>query len=176
MRKLVIDNLNLSDLDTTFITWELENFKKLDLELIYGSNFLNTGTIRNFVSLLCDKLYIDPILKFKMILITDELNNNAIEYGSLEKDVNKMRISIIKDDLYYHFIIETEDSWKWKYHKTSKEMQILGEKKLKEWFKNHFSIRWRWLFLIIKNIVDEIYFKDSITWWLIVGIKKKIKI
>jgi two-component sensor histidine kinase len=45
-----------------------------------------------------------------MILITDELNNNAIEYGSLEKDVNKMRISIIKDDLYYHFIIETEDS------------------------------------------------------------------
>jgi len=176
MRKLVIDNLNLSDFDTTFITWEIENFKKLDLELIYGSNFSNTGTIRKFVSLLCDTLYIDPIIKFKMILITDELNNNAIEYGSLEKDVNKMRISISKDDLCYNFIIEAEDSWKWKYHKTSKEMQILGENKLKEWFKNHFSIRWRWLFLIIKNIVDEIYFKDSITWWLIVGIKKKIKI
>jgi two-component sensor histidine kinase len=78
--------------------------------LIYGSNFSNTGTIRKFVSLLCDTLYIDPIIKFKMILITDELNNNAIEYGSLEKDVNKMRISISKDDLCYNFIIEAEDS------------------------------------------------------------------
>ncbi len=83
MRKLVIDDLNLSNLDRHFITWELENSKELDLELIYGSNFLNTGTIRNFMSLLCDELCVDSIIKFKMVLITDELNNNAIEYGSL---------------------------------------------------------------------------------------------
>jgi two-component sensor histidine kinase len=49
-------------------------------------------------------------MKFKMVLITDELNNNAIEYGSLEKDVNIMRISIKKDELYYYFVIEVEDS------------------------------------------------------------------
>jgi hypothetical protein len=87
-----------------------------------------------------------------------------------------MRISIKKDELYYYFVIEVEDSWKWKYHKTSKEMEILWEIKIKEWFKNHSSIRWRWLFLIIKNIVEDLYFKDSKTGWLIVGIKKKIKI
>ncbi len=85
-------------------------------------------------------------------------------------------ISIKKDELYYYFVIEVEDSWKWKYHKNSREMEILWEKKLKEWFKNHSSIRWRGLFLIIKNIVDDLYFKDSFTWWLIVGVKKKIKI
>lgn len=176
MKKIVIDDLNLLNQDTTFITGDLENFKELDLELFYESSFLNTWTIRNFVSVLCDKLCMDSIMKFKMVLITDELNNNAIEYGSLEKDINIMRISIKKDELYYYYVIEVEDSWKWKYHKTSKEMEILWEIKIKEWFKNHSSIRWRGLFLIIKNIVDDLYFKDSKSGWLIVGIKKKIKI
>jgi len=110
MRKLVIDDLNLSNLDRYFITGELENSKELDLELIYSSNFLNTSIIRKFMSLLCDELCLDSTIKFKMILITDELNNNAIEYGSLEKDINIMRIFIKKDELYYYFIIEVEDS------------------------------------------------------------------
>ncbi len=176
MRKLVIDDLNLTHLDKTFITWELETSKGLDLELIYSSDFLNTSTIRNFVSLLCDMLWIVDSIKFKMILITDELNNNAIEYGSLEKEINKMRIYIKKDDLYYNFVIEVEDSWNWKSHKTAKEMQILWEKKIKDWFNNNYSIRWRWLFLIVKNIVDDLYFKDSKVGGLIVWIKKKIKI
>jgi hypothetical protein len=87
-----------------------------------------------------------------------------------------MRLDIKKDSNYYYINIEVEDSWKWKEHKNSLEMVNIWKIKLKEWFTNNNSIRWRGLFLIIKNIVDDLYFTDSNTWWLIVWVNKKIKI
>ncbi len=174
--KIVIDDLDLSQLDKTFITQDLNNSKELKLELIYKSLFSNTATIRNIISIICDELKLSASMKFKIVLIVDELNNNAIEYGSKIDDTNIMRINIKKDLDYYFFNIEVEDSWKWDEHKKSYELIEIWEKKLKEWFNNHSSIRGRGLFLIIKNIVEELYFKDSKTGWLIVGVRKKIKI
>jgi hypothetical protein len=73
-------------------------------------------------------------------------------------------------------ILEVEDSWKWKEAKTAAEMRKIKEQKLSKWFNDHKSIRWRWLFLIITKLVDELYFKDAESWWLIVWIKKKIEV
>lgn len=174
--KIVIDDLNLSILDKTFITEWLTNSKELELELVFKSIFINTGKIRKLVSIICDELWINPIMKFKLVLIVDELNNNAIEYGSLPEDFNIMRLYIREDLDGYYINIEVEDSWKWKEHKKSYEMVKIGEVKLREWFSNNSSIRGRWLFLIIRNIVDELYFNDSHNRWLIVWVKKKIKI
>lgn len=174
--KIVIDDLDLSKFDKTFITQWLNNSKELKLEFVYKSIFSNTSIIRNCISVLCDHIWLDSIMKFKIVLIVDELNNNAIEYWSNINDINIMRINIQKRSDYLKLNIEVEDSGKWDEHKTSKEMDEIWKIKLKEWFNNHSSIRWRGLFLIIKNIVDKLYFLDSKTWWLIVWIRKKIKI
>jgi len=174
--KIVIDDLDLSKFDKAFITQELENSKELRLELFYKSIFINTGTIRNLVSLVCEELWLESSMKFKIVLIVDEINNNAIEYWSQSEDINIMRFSVYKDNSLYYLNIEVEDSWKGDEHKKAYELVDIWKIKLKEWFNNYSSIRWRWLFLIIKNIVDELYFKDSDTWWLIVWINKKIKI
>lgn len=174
--KIVIDDLNLSLLDTSFVTKEIANSNNIKLELIYKSIFTNTSTIRNLVSIICNELKLESTMKFKIVLIVDELNNNAIEYWSRDEDINIMRINIEKELDSYSINIEVEDSWKWKYNKKAYEMHEIWEKKLKEGFNNHSSIRWRGLFLIIKNIVDDLYFKDSEKWGLIVWIVKKIKI
>jgi hypothetical protein len=80
MDKIVIDNLDLSTFDANTFKKKLEAYNDYKLELVYKSEFSNTSTLRNLVGLLCDNLLMDKSLKFKIILIADELNNNAIEY------------------------------------------------------------------------------------------------
>lgn len=173
--EIVIDDFDLSSLDKKYIDSALASSNWLKLELLYRSIFINTWKIRNLVWYICDVLELDPRMKFKIILIVDELNNNAIEYWSKKDDISIMRFSVKHDNNCYYLNIEAEDSWKWNEHKKASEMIELWKRKIKEWFNNHSSIRWRGLFLIIKNIVDELYFKDSKTGGLIVWINKKIK-
>lgn len=172
--ELIIDNFDLSLLDKKYIASQIKDSKELKLELLFSSNFINTWIIRKIIWIVCDELNIDNRMKFKIILIVDELNNNAIEYWSKDKDLCILRLNIKSYNNYYELNLEVEDSGKWEDHKTAKDMIKLGNDKIKQWFMNHSSIRWRGLFLIIKNIVDELYFRDSNKWWLIVGIKKKI--
>lgn len=173
MKKIVIDNSDLSQLDKENIVNELNTSDKYSIEVLYRSDFSNTSILRNFVSFLCDNLWIDPTWKFKIVLISDELNNNAIEYWSAHGEENKMRIFVTKRWKICDFVVEVEDTWKWLYHKSAKEMYKLREDKIAKWFKDYSSIRWRWLFLIIENLVDELYFKDSSWWWLVVWIDFK---
>jgi hypothetical protein len=111
---------------------------------------------------------------YKITLIIDELNNNAIEYWSKNWDINKLRFKAKKNNNTIELNIEVEDSWKWIKSKKAINMEELRVKRLKAWYSNHNSIRWRWLFLIILKLVDDLYFKDSESWGLIVWIKKII--
>lgn len=174
MGKIVIDVSDLSTLDKDRIASEINSSDEYCLELLYKSDFSTTSNIRNLVSFLCEQLWIDTAWKFKMVLIADELNNNAIEYWSSSWEINKMRIFITKKWVTRDLVIEVEDTWTWKYHKNAEQMVKLKNEKLVKWFTDYSSIRWRWLFLIITNLVDELYFKDSESWWLIVGVKKTI--
>jgi hypothetical protein len=125
---------------------------------------------------LSDKLWIDKTWKSRLILITDELNNNAIEYWSSKWDNNKLTVIFYIKNNSIDLFLEVEDTWRWKLHKTSKEMILLRNKKKLNWFFKNNWIRWRWLFMIIEKIVDKLYFKDSEKGGLIVWINKKIKI
>nr|MDD3720018.1 ATP-binding protein [Candidatus Gracilibacteria bacterium] len=174
MKKIVTDILELSILDKEKITNEIKNSEEYCLELLYKSDFSTTSAIRSFVAFLCDQLGIDASTKFKIILIADELNNNAIEYGSLKGDVNKMRILLSKKGKTRELTVEVEDTGKGKYHKGAKEMQKLQSEKILKGFRDYSSIRGRGLFLIITNLVNKLYFKDAETGGLIVGIKKSI--
>jgi hypothetical protein len=125
---------------------------------------------------LSNKLWIDKIWKSRLTLITDELNNNAIEYWSSIWDNNKLTVRFSIKDNFIDLFLEVEDTWKWKLHKTSKEMILLRNIKKLNWFFKNNWIRWRWLFMIIEKLVDKLYFKDSEKGGLIVWINKKIEI
>ena len=114
--------------------------------------------------------------KSRLTLIADELNNNAIEYWSLEWDINKINIKIIIKNDEIELFLEVEDTGKWKEAKTAKEMILKRNTKKLKWFHKNNWIRWRGLFMIIEKLVDELYFKDWEKWGLIVGIRKKIEI
>jgi uncharacterized UPF0160 family protein len=114
-------------------------------------------------------------LKSRIVLISDELNNNAIEYWSDSNWQNIMRIKAKKIDKEIDFILEVEDNWKWREHKTALDMETMRAHQLKLGYFNHDSIRWRWLFLITVKIADRLYFRNSPKWWLIVGVKTRIK-
>ena len=88
-------------------------------------------------------------LRSRIVLISDELNNNAIEYWSSSETYNYLRISTNVIDWVINFNLEVEDNWKWKSPKKALDMETMRAHKLKLWYFWHDSIRWRGLFLII---------------------------
>lgn len=149
---------------------------RITLSFCYSSNFTNTRIIRRFVELASVKIGMSEEWVNRMILIVDELNNNAIEHGSTDTSQSEMRVTMDKTDIHIQVNIEVEDSWTGPHPKKAKDMELLREKALQKWFKHHNSIRGRGLFLIITKLVDTLYFSDSETWGLIVGIHKKVSL
>lgn len=143
---------------------------KLNVKFNYKSDFKSTKALRDFIEESLTLFNFEKKWISRIILISDELNNNAIEYWSSEWDMNSMILMIDWNNI----IIEVTDTGNWKEAKTSKEMEDLRINRLNKWFDNHSSIRWRWLFMIITRLVDDLYFKDTKSWWLIVWIKKTL--
>ena len=171
----LVDNINSSEYEEIINSSISGN--KIRLFLDYFSDFKNTKKIREITESLCDRLDIPWRWKSRFILIMDEMNNNAIEHWSMPWEKNMIRVSIDlnKDDIYIN--IEVEDTWNGLTPKKAFYMKKMWQERLKRGFSKYNSIRWRWLFLIIYKLVDELYFKDSKKWWwLIVWIKKSIKI
>jgi len=171
-------HVNINDnflLDNSFLE-KLSLNKKSEIIIDFISNFKSAKILRKFISNLSDKLNIDNIWKSRLILIADELNNNAIEYWSKPWELNcfKIYINFSFDEVIIKF--EVIDKWNWIKSKTAKEMILLRNKKKLNWFHKNNWIRWRGLFMIIERLVDELYFKDSDKWWLIVWINKVFKI
>ena len=175
MKKIVISDVENIKQWKDEIVIEFQKYNEVKFELIYKSDFANNNIIRDFISFVCEKVGIDYLIKFKIILIIDELNSNAIEYWSKSWENNKIRMHVTKTEKDFVINLELEDTWNWNFAKSSNEMYWIEKQKIKTGFKNNKTIRWRWL-LIIKSIVDKLYFKDSITWWLIVWIDYKFKI
>jgi anti-sigma regulatory factor (Ser/Thr protein kinase) len=117
---------------------------------------------------------VSPKYIARFILATDEMNNNAIEYWSLSHENNYLRVNIVREWKNLSVVIEVEDSWNWKSAKTAEQMEEYRNERAHEDFKHHTSIRGRGLFLIIIKIVDELYFRNTNNWGLIVGFKKDL--
>ena len=177
MKTINIDsNINVSRSEFLDIIKELPK-SSFEICFKYKSNFLNTKNIRDFIGFIFDYYGFSEMWKTRFILIADELNNNAIEYGSRWEEYNELRLNISETGIKnYKIKVEVEDTGKWITNKTATEMCKLAEKKKARWFDNYDSIRWRWLFLIIDQMVDKLYFKDSKKWWLIVWLKKEISL
>jgi len=159
----------------TFISNYIQNWN-IDLEFVYISNFKNTKLLRDFVDSIFSLIWLPDDVIIKFILIVDELNNNAIEYWTEMWWNNKMRIKCNTSDIGIWINIEVEDTGKWKKHKSALEMETLRAHQLRLWYEKHKSIRGRGLFMIIVNTVDRLYFRDTKSWWLIVWIRKMVKV
>lgn len=174
MDKIYISKLSDKDCKEDIISSKF-NDNLLEVEFIYSSDFKYTKDLRDFIYVIWNVFWFSEKLTTRLILISDELNNNAIEYWNDKNWEIIMRIKLEKKDSHINFKMEVEDNWDWKSPKTALEMETMRAHKLKRWYLEHNSIRWRWLFLIIVQIADRLYFKDTKKWWLIVWIKLKIK-
>lgn len=172
MENIYIDKIS-EGIDKSSLVKSFFKDNSLELEFIYSSNFWNTKMLRDFLELICKEIWFDSIMSSRIVLITDELNNNAIEYWSSENWINKLRISFLKNDNKINLNLEVEDDGKGRKPKTALDMETLRAHKLKLWYFNHDSIRWRWLFLIIVKLVERLYFRNSKEWGLIVWVKIK---
>ncbi len=174
MDTLMIDNLSGSFNKKEFIDNIITPENNINLELHYSSRFENAKILRDFIEVIFYKINVWSKYLSRFILATDEMNNNAIEYGSMSWEKNTLRIKISNSGEKIKIIIEVEDTWKGKNHKTAKQMEDFKEEKIKNGLYDNHSIRGRGLFIIIVNIVDVLYFKDSQQGGLIVGIEKEI--
>lgn len=165
------EGLNKEDFISDFI-----NNKEIDIEFIYNADFKNAKILRDFIEIICNNLWFPHRDVSRFILIVDELNNNAIEYWTLDWFENKLRIKTNWDSKSVDINIEVEDFWNWEKHKNALEMETLRAHQLKLWYGNHESIRWRWLFMITVKSVDRLYFRDTEKGGLIVWIKKNVEI
>lgn len=146
----------------------------LECSFLYESNFQNAKLLRDITDAICLEVGMTSKWKTRMVLIVDEMNNNAIEYGSQNGDINELYIYIeeLENILKVHIFVQ--DAGTWEHSKSAVEMEELRKQRVSKWFSDHNSIRGRWLFMIISNLVDTLYFGDSDSGWLKVGVMKDL--
>ena len=164
------------DIETflSFADENISNYEDFDIEIKFKSDYSQSKLIRSFIQHIFDRNWLESLWKNRFCLISDELVNNSIEYWSATWDLNSFIIRVRKSDDKTEIFFEVEDTWKWNFPKSSAEMEAIRSQKLEKWFQNYLWKRWRWLFQLVTNMVDNLYFKDAPSWWLIVWIQKKL--
>lgn len=175
MHTINIDQIG-SDFDKLQYIKECINLNQLDIQFEYSSDFKNAKILRDFMEVIFTHFELSMKDVARYVLACDEMNNNAIEYWSLQNEKNYLRVFIHKQNTIVSLAIEVEDTGNGKHAKTAEEMEEFKKCRIHEDYAQHKSIRWRGLFLIIINIVDELYFKNTQQGWLIVGYKKDLLI
>ena len=80
------DNVNLEDIYKKIHVFQTE--EGVCFRVSYISDFSSSKIIREIVKFLTTEYHINPPWTARLMLIIDELNNNAIEYGSRPEDYN----------------------------------------------------------------------------------------
>lgn len=173
MQEICLHEIETHIEDTNYIV-SLFQGDVCNIRISYDSDFPKAKILRDIVDTIAKEFGISPKWRTRLVLIVDELNNNAIEYGSKTWDTNYLSISLNKVDSSVEVNISSEDAGTGAKTKTAVDMEKMREESKWKNFAEHHSIRGRWLFLIISHLVDELYFKDAPEKWLIVGFQKKI--
>lgn len=165
-----VENLSKNDA----LSWYDEENRTVEVTFIYPSDFLYTKFLRTYFQYIWEIIDLNGVWTNRFILVLEELNNNAIEYGSKNSSWNRCCICIKRYDTYTEVMLEVEDSWDGKYAKKACDMEKIREERKNINYAQWKSIRGRGLFLMVQKIVDTLYFKDSERGWLIVWIYKKL--
>lgn len=148
----------------------------IEINISYLSDFRSAKILREVVDRVCKWAWVNPKWRTRLVLIIDELNNNAIEYGSRQWETNNF-VLILKKELNSGFYVESfvSDTGNGANSKSSTDMEQLRKAHENKDFTSHNSIRGRGLFLIISQLVDSLYFNDNDKWGLTVGIQKVLE-
>lgn len=135
--------------------------------------------IRDYVWLIFDVYSISIPWKWRFMLITDELVNNAIEHGSNQGDIDTCIITAwFTIERWFYITLEVHDTGKWENTKDQKYMEKVKIQKLNEhnnkWV--YMEKRGRGLFYITEKLVDKLSFTSSSKGGLAVKIEKNIPI
>ena len=175
MLQIDISHLEYNEL-IDFVNSSISDFGNFDLELVFKADYNQSKIIRDLILFLFQKNNIEVPWKNRFVLISDELVNNSIEYGSLPLDKNRFTIhfKIVGKTLTIN--MEVCDTWRGLESKTSSEMEELKRIKASIWFEWYLGKRGRGLFQLVTNLVDELYFKDNANGGLIVGVRKEMEL
>ncbi|MCD5374826.1 ATP-binding protein [Candidatus Gracilibacteria bacterium] len=174
MKEFSLEDFSPEDTKEQLIT-TLCKQKAIDISIAYISDFKSAKLLREVIDNLCKGYGIDPKWRTRLVLVIDELNNNAIEYGSKKGEKNYMSFKLSKNTSG-NLIIDTTvtDTGKGDHAKKAKDMLLLRKQNENKDFSHHHSIRGRGLFFIISHLVDDLYFRDSEKGGLIVGARKTL--
>ena len=70
----------------------------IELNIQYSSDYKNAKILRDIVDNLCMIFQIPSKWRTRFVLICDELNNNAIEYGSKVNEINTLNLCFTNTD------------------------------------------------------------------------------
>jgi len=129
MLQIDISNLEYGEL-IDFVNKSIFDFGNFNLKLIFKAEYNQSKIIRDLILLLFQKNNIDVPWKNRFALISDELINNSIEYGSLPLDKNYFTVHFKTTEKNLTINLEVCDTGRGAESKTSKEMEEL--KKTKE--------------------------------------------
>lgn len=175
MLQIDISHLEYSEL-LEFVEKHIIDFGNFDLEIIFKADYNQSKIIRDIILVFFMKNSITVPWKNRFALISDELVNNSIEYGSLPLDKNRFTIHFRTNNNMLGIHLEVCDTGRGAESKTSEEMEDIKNIKEAVSFDGYLGKRGRGLFQLVTNLVDELYFKDNPTGGLIVGVRKQIEI
>lgn len=160
-----------------FFDNNVKDYANFGVAIDFNADFKYSKTLRDFIYYVLDKNNLNYRWKNRFALLTDEIINNAIEHWSNDKNDKVIFVITFSNDLNLLKVnFEVTSFWKDWEKIDAKTMEKIRKKKIKEGYSSHDSIRWRWLFLIVQQIVDRLYFKDAEDGGLVVGINKNFEL
>ncbi len=109
MISIDISTLERDDL-TSFFTTSIQDFSHFELSITFLADYAQSKMIRDGVLYLFEKNNIDGPWKNRFALISDELVNNSIEYGSLPFDKNRIYIRFTTEKGKLKILMEVSDT------------------------------------------------------------------
>lgn len=173
MLRIDISNLEETDL-VNFFNESIQDFSDFQIVITFLSDYTQSKMIRDGMLYLFERNNINLPWKNRFALISDELVNNSIEYGSMPLDKNEVFVQFAPKEGKLAICLEVSDTGRGTDAKTSEEMEELRKMKEMQGFDSYLGKRGRGLFQLITNLVDELYFRDSQTGGLIVGVRKEL--
>lgn len=176
MKHVSIEHL---EYDTALVLLEKScpDLSWVEISIDFGADHSQSKILRDFIGRIFEKHKIVPPWRWRFILITDELINNAIEHGSTTGDVDTCIIKAGKDtENTFSITLEVHDTGNKEPSNKPETMDALRKMKKNESSKAvYMEKRGRGLFYITEKLVDRLEFAESPKGGLAVKIEKSIQ-
>jgi len=107
--------------------------ESFSMQIYFPNRKTYVATIRDSLKHLFSHYPLQEDQISRMLLVADEIMNNAVTYGSAEGDINQFRIQIFEEKGSIAIRYEMEDTGRNVFTRTAREMELLLEKNSETW-------------------------------------------